>query len=60
MLVCTINLIFSKTLFSSFDVFFVDWLRERVYFEGLSKEDSYARGRLGYSAPNVFIMDLTS
>jgi len=38
----------------------VDWLRERVYFEGLSRDDSYARQRLGYRAPNVFIMDLIS
>jgi len=38
----------------------VDWLRERVYFEGLSRDDSYARHRLGYRAPNVFIMDLIS
>jgi len=38
----------------------VDWLRERVYFEGLSRDDNYARHRLGYKAPNVFIMDLTS
>lgn len=38
----------------------VDWLRERVYFEGLSRDDNYARQRLGYRAPNVFIMDLTS
>jgi len=38
----------------------VDWLRERVYFEGLSRDDNYARQRLGYRAPNVFIMDLIS
>jgi len=38
----------------------VDWLRERVYFEGLSKDDNYAKQRLGYRAPNVFIMDLIS
>jgi len=38
----------------------VDWLRERVYFEGLSRDDNYARQRLGYRASNVFIMDLTS
>jgi hypothetical protein len=45
----------------SFDVFFfADWLRERVYFEGLSRDDGYARQRLGYRAPNVFIMDLIS
>jgi len=38
----------------------VDWLRERVYFEGLSRDDNYARQRLGYRASNVFIMDLIS
>ncbi|KAF8188337.1 hypothetical protein BJ912DRAFT_968507 [Pholiota molesta] len=38
----------------------VDWLRERVYFEGLSRDDNYARNRLGFRAPNIFIMDLTS
>jgi len=38
----------------------VDWLRERVYFEGLSRDDNYARHRLGYRASNVFIMDLIS
>ena len=40
--------------------FSLDWLRDRVYFEGLSKDDNYAKTRLGYRAPNVFIMDLIS
>ena len=40
--------------------FVLDWLRERVYFEGLSRDDNYARQRLGYRASNVFIMDLIS
>lgn len=43
-----------------FKHFFADWLRDRVYFEGLSKDDNYARQRLGYRAPNIFVMDLTS
>ncbi len=38
----------------------VDWLRERVYFEGLVKDDSYAGSRLGFKAPDVFIMELVT
>jgi len=38
----------------------VDWLRERVYFEGLTKDDNYARSRLGFKAPNIYVMELTS
>ncbi|KAJ3505014.1 hypothetical protein NLJ89_g7637 [Agrocybe chaxingu] len=38
----------------------VDWLRERVYFEGLSKDDKYVTSRLGFRAPNIFVMDLVS
>ena len=38
----------------------VDWLRERVYFEGLVKDDNYGQGRLGFKAPNIFVMDLVS
>jgi len=38
----------------------VDWLRERTYFEGLVKRDSYAVSRLGYKAPNIFVMQLVS
>ena len=38
----------------------VDWLRERVYFEGLVKDDSYARSRLGFKAPDVFVMELVA
>ncbi|KAM6500984.1 hypothetical protein JOM56_003998 [Amanita muscaria] len=36
----------------------VDWLRERIYFEGLRKDDGYVQSRLGFKAPNVFVMDL--
>jgi hypothetical protein len=39
---------------------FIDWLRERTYFEGLVKRDSYAVTRLGYKAPNIFVMQLVS
>jgi len=38
----------------------VDWLRDRVYFEGLMRDDGYAKSRLGYKAPNIFVMELTS
>lgn len=37
-----------------------DWLRERVYFEGLSRDDNYIKSRLGFKAPNIFVMDLTA
>ena len=38
----------------------VDWLREKVYFDGLVKDDSYARSRLGFKAPDVFVMELVT
>ncbi|KAJ7891328.1 hypothetical protein B0H14DRAFT_2688616 [Mycena olivaceomarginata] len=38
----------------------VDWLRERVFFEGLRKRDTYAVSRLGFKAPNIFVMDLVA
>jgi len=38
----------------------VDWFRERIYFEGLVKKDTYAISRLGYKAPNIFVMQLVS
>ncbi|PPQ79657.1 hypothetical protein CVT26_015783, partial [Gymnopilus dilepis] len=37
----------------------IDWLRDRVYFEGLSRDDKYAQNRLGFKAPNIFVMELT-
>ncbi|KAF8644952.1 hypothetical protein AX16_008167 [Volvariella volvacea WC 439] len=36
----------------------VDWLRERVFFETLKKNDAYAVSRLGFRAPNIFILSL--
>ncbi|KAF9808548.1 hypothetical protein IEO21_07840 [Rhodonia placenta] len=36
-----------------------DWLRERQYFEKLHKRDSYVKQRLGYSAPNIFVLSLS-
>lgn len=38
----------------------VDWLRDKVYFDKLIKKDSYAQARLGFSAPNIFIMTLSA
>ena len=35
-----------------------DWLRERIFFEGLKLNGSYTTQRLGFKAPNVFIMSL--
>ncbi|KIM49565.1 hypothetical protein M413DRAFT_438755 [Hebeloma cylindrosporum] len=37
----------------------VDWLRDRVYFEALGRDENYAKTRLGFKAPNIFIMELT-
>ncbi|KAI0085965.1 hypothetical protein BDY19DRAFT_895853 [Irpex rosettiformis] len=36
----------------------VDWLRDKVYFERLVKKDPYVKNRLGFSAPNTFVMML--
>lgn len=36
----------------------IDWLREKVYFDGLIKKDAYSIQRLGYKAPNIFIVQL--
>jgi hypothetical protein len=41
-----------------FLIFVQDWLRERIYFEGLRKDDDYVQSRLGFKAPNIFVMDL--
>ncbi|KIY68768.1 hypothetical protein CYLTODRAFT_373875 [Cylindrobasidium torrendii FP15055 ss-10] len=37
-----------------------DWLRDRCYFEAMRKDDAYAEARLGFKAPNVFILTLTA
>lgn len=39
---------------------FTDWLRDKIYFEGLSKKDHYTASRLGFKAPNIFVMNLAS
>ncbi|KAF7972982.1 hypothetical protein HWV62_10627 [Athelia sp. TMB] len=36
----------------------VDWLREKVFFDGLRKRDEYSIQRLGYKAPNIFVVQL--
>ena len=38
----------------------VDWVRERVYFQSLERNDAYAMSRLGFKAPNIFKMELTA
>ncbi|EAU81989.1 hypothetical protein CC1G_09175 [Coprinopsis cinerea okayama7 len=39
-----------------------DWLRDRILFECLTKEgmDGYIRNRLGFTAPNIFVMELSA
>ncbi|KAF4614418.1 hypothetical protein D9613_003331 [Agrocybe pediades] len=36
----------------------LDWLKERVFLEGIERNDNYAKQRLGFSASNIFIMNL--
>jgi len=38
----------------------LDWLRDKVYFDGLLRNDHYAINRLGYKAPNIFVMQIAS
>ncbi|EIW60956.1 uncharacterized protein TRAVEDRAFT_58002 [Trametes versicolor FP-101664 SS1] len=37
-----------------------DWLREKIFFDRLMRKDAYARQRLGYSAPNIFVLILST
>jgi len=37
-----------------------DWLRDKIFFDGLEVDDDYAVKRLGFKAPNVFIMSFCS
>lgn len=37
----------------------IDWLHGRVFFDGLERDDEFAKKRLGYSAPNVFKLTLS-
>ncbi|KAF8589710.1 hypothetical protein K439DRAFT_1628488 [Ramaria rubella] len=36
------------------------YLKNLIYFDHLEKEDTYCKMRLGFTAPNVFVMHLTS
>ncbi|KAF7790967.1 hypothetical protein EIP86_001926 [Pleurotus ostreatoroseus] len=38
----------------------VDWLRDKVFFDRLVRKDTYAKARLGFHAPNIFVMMLNS
>ena len=35
-----------------------DWLREKVYFDGLVTDKKYTTTRLGFNAPNIFVVTL--
>ncbi|KAK7037564.1 hypothetical protein VNI00_011056 [Paramarasmius palmivorus] len=37
-----------------------DWLRDKIFFDRMSKRDSYAKERLGFSAGNIFIMEFVA
>ncbi|KAF8500561.1 hypothetical protein BU17DRAFT_78442 [Hysterangium stoloniferum] len=37
-----------------------DYLRTMVYFDRLQKEDTYTKQRLGFTAPNIFVMHMNS
>ncbi len=36
-----------------------DWLRDRVFFDGLEHDDGLSMARLGFKAPNILVMSLT-
>ncbi|KAH7890059.1 hypothetical protein F5I97DRAFT_1934826 [Phlebopus sp. FC_14] len=38
----------------------LDWLRDKIYFDGLTKKDEYSVKRLGFKAPNIFVMNLAA
>ncbi|KZS98730.1 hypothetical protein SISNIDRAFT_403903 [Sistotremastrum niveocremeum HHB9708] len=37
-----------------------DWLRDKTWFESIHTEEKYVRDRLGFSAPNIFVLDLAA
>ena len=49
---------FSLMLFHLYfpDIGYQDWLRDKVSFESMVKDDNYIHGRLGFSAPNIFLL----
>jgi len=40
--------------------YFVDWLKDRIFLEGIKRDDRYAQTRLGFQAANIFVMSLTN
>ena len=36
----------------------IDWLRDKIYFERLVRKDQYVKNRLGFTAPNIYVMSL--
>ncbi|KIY48223.1 hypothetical protein FISHEDRAFT_43787 [Fistulina hepatica ATCC 64428] len=38
----------------------VDWLRDHLFLDGVKHNSTYIKGRLGFDAPNIFIMEFTS
>ena len=36
----------------------LDWLLDRRIFNGLSRDAAYCEARLGFNAPNAFLLDL--
>lgn len=38
----------------------VDWLKDRIFLEGIKRDDRYVQTRLGFQAPNIFVMSLTN
>lgn len=38
----------------------VDWLRDRLFFESMGRDGDYIKSRLGYNAPNIFVVKLTA
>jgi len=40
--------------------YLVDWLKDRIFLEGMRKDDRYVQDRLGFQAANIFVMSLTN
>ncbi|KAH8113433.1 hypothetical protein DFH11DRAFT_343482 [Phellopilus nigrolimitatus] len=38
----------------------IDWLRDKTFFDGLERDDEFAKSRLGFAAPNILVMSLTA
>ncbi|KAI0781463.1 hypothetical protein BD413DRAFT_505560 [Trametes elegans] len=37
-----------------------DWLRDKIFFDRLARKDHYAKQRLGYAAPNILVLQLST